>query len=879
MNLSDLTLQYGGALKMKKSRKSTPRAEKHLTASLFLLFLTPFICVAKPSASSARQPVKPTVQSRNNNKPHWKTGKAFKAQYESCQDVDISSAKTHKENKTIKTVAEFCFTCFFTRNYGFEEVKEAADTAQTKVFREKLQKRVIGQIESKVFQTEMLRACVTGNRNYFSQKKVDWPLMKEACKKHTKKLKSELKTLWPEMRINLALSQVNADQIVTGKPNLSFAPSHTVRDFSPMSKLTEKEQKEIKKRWAESFSEADVNKVTATDVKSKFLEGQPLKDLTAKDQSRLRKATWDMQKKAKDSYSEIMSETSMPLLMGYLKRDNPNKKELGEALLKVKENLKKLLEKAKDPEIDMGLFLSFKPLVEGLLKEKKEYCLAAEGARIKAENDGSIENWRMATGGIAAAAPCFIRGPWGAVACLIASVALGAEGYRQAQVATVESLGRALTEKEFETLTGVSEKEREEMLAKLGIPLAGFGTTAVPARAASRAIVKAFKKRLPSNKRNMEEVSEAMAILLNITRNLSKKELLAVDKVHRMTWEEPMSEFQHANKKRLILKKAGFSEEEIEKIQFWPPAQKVKNKVKLTIPTRSEDNIAQELKVQGFGPGYTRGIDELNDTIAVRKELERLNVDPYTTHIDFFANKMREHITHIEKGSKTPQQRKAVNRLKKYMNKLIKDESVTYDRWIKFNFMASNALSEKGFEVPSAFGLNIVRIINKFPEEIIMPTLKGQVGIMTLNRGRAEGIIPAGLTTETKIVDGVEMNPLEFLAHDVFDHGMMAPVPSKEIHNKLMEKVKSLPKQKRKNVEVAYFLLVHEQMDDIRSLNDISPASLRWMLRNEKNEPHILGNLLDISTDEKAERVVDDLMDVVSQIQAEKEALESGLKP
>ena len=60
-------------------------------------------------------------------------------------------------------------------------------------------------------------------------------------------------------------------------------------------------------------------------------------------------------------------------------------------------------------------------------------------------------------------------------------------------MATVESLGRALTGKQFETLAGVSEKEREEILAKLGVPLGAFGTTAVPARAASGAIARAIK--------------------------------------------------------------------------------------------------------------------------------------------------------------------------------------------------------------------------------------------------------------------------------------------------------------------------------------------------------------------------------------------------
>ena len=382
------------------------------------------------------------------------------------------------------------FYLLFYKNYGFEEVKEAASAAQTKVFREKLQKRVIGQIESKVFQTEMLRACVTGNRNYFSQKKVDWPLMKETCKKHTKKLKSAIKTRWSEMRTNLVLSQVNADQIVTGNPNLSFPLSHTVSDFSPIPKLTKKEKKTVRTRWANSLSEADLDKVTSSDFKSKFLEGQPLKDLSTKDQGRLRRATWDMQKKAKDSYFEIMSE--MPVL-GFLKKGNPNKKELGEALLKKEEKLREFLKKAKDPEADMGLLLSLKPLVEELLRENSDYCLVAEEARIQAENDKNLENWGMLGLGVLAAVPCFITGPVGATACLTAGMALGFAGYKHAQVGKEEALGRVLTGKEFETFAGLSEKEKEEFLAKIFLPLGAWGTTTVPARAASGAITRAVK--------------------------------------------------------------------------------------------------------------------------------------------------------------------------------------------------------------------------------------------------------------------------------------------------------------------------------------------------------------------------------------------------
>ena len=506
---------------MKKSQTFSLIFGKQGIVILFFLFLTPFVCMAENPLLSNEQTAESTAQSRGNIKSPWKASKkrkvgkkkVLKPQYESCKSVDISSVALEEESKK-KTEAEFCFTCFLKKNYSFEEVKEAADASQSKAFREALQKRVIDQVESRISQAETLhRACVKKDRNYFIQKQIDWPLMKGVCKQ----LKSELKTLWPEMRINRMLSQVNADQVVPGNPDLSFAPSHIVRDFSPMPKLTQKEQKEVKRRWAESLSETPLDKITPSELRSKFLKGQALYHVTTEDQSRLRKVTWEMQKKAKDTYSEIMSKTSVPLLMGYLQRENPNRKELGEALSKVKKNLKKLLEKAKDPEVDMGLFLSFKPLVEGLLKENREYCLAAEGSRIKAENDGSLENWRMVTFGIASAAPCFIRGPWGAAACLIAGVALGAEGYRQAQLATVDSLGRALTGKEFETLTGVNEKEREEMLAKLGVPLAVLGTTAVPARAASKAVSKAVSK----VKRGVEENLKSSISKLNRTRLLS----------------------------------------------------------------------------------------------------------------------------------------------------------------------------------------------------------------------------------------------------------------------------------------------------------------------------------------------------------------------
>ena len=505
----------------------------------------------------------------------WKTGKSkvkIQPQYESCKKVDLSSLDPEEISPSGKnTNAKFCFSCSTKEVFGFGELEETAQAIQSKTFMDKFRKRVIGQIESKIFQIKVLRACATGNRNWLSRQKVDWPLMKAVCKQKNKQLKSSIQTRWTEMRVNLALSQVNPDQIVTGKPHLSFPLSHAISDFSSIPKLTKKEQKTVKKRWADKLAKTPLDKLTPSEFKSFFLKGKPSK-LTTRDRHKLRKSTWKMQKEARDAYFEITSE--MPLL-GYLKTGNPKKKELDEAFTKMEENLSDLLKEAKDSEGDEGFLLSFKPLVEELLREDKDYCFVAEKARIKAEKDGSLKNWMMLGAGVLAAVPCFITGPVGASVCLTAGMALGVVGYKEAQSATKKSLGRALTGKQFETMAGLNEKEKEELLAKLFLPLGAWGTTAVPARAASGAIAKAMtgsrrafsSKSLAERKRLGEK---------SLGKSLNKKQVEALERAHRVGWGQKGKDGTPARignytkaqlrAKSRILKQAGFSRAERQKL-------------------------------------------------------------------------------------------------------------------------------------------------------------------------------------------------------------------------------------------------------------------------------------------------------------------------
>ena len=458
------------------------------TVIALFLFLVPLLCLAENPYSSKQKKSKAVFQ-KNKDKSYSpkrvgsrkfrRKPEKIQPQYKSCKGVEISSLGEEKKSGAPKdTAAEFCFSCFVKGGFGLGEIKETAQEIQSKAFMEKLKKRVIGQIESKIFQAQVLRACVTQDKNYFRQKNIKWSLMKDDCEKRNRELKTSIKTRWSNMRLNLALSQVNPDQLVAGNPSFSSPLFHKISSFSSIGRLTNREQSLAKKRWTDQLGKVSLDKFTASEFKERFLKGQlflPMekgKYLTSKDRKQLRNVTMDMKKKAEASYFEIMSE--MPLLV-YLRTGKPNERELDEAFMKVEDNLADFLKKARDPEADMGLLLSFKPLVEELLKENREYCLVAERARIQVEKGESLKNQLFLGAGLLAAVPCFIAGPVGASVCLAGGMALGIAGYKQAQTARDESLGRALTGKQFETLAELDARKKEEVLAMLFLPLGALG--------------------------------------------------------------------------------------------------------------------------------------------------------------------------------------------------------------------------------------------------------------------------------------------------------------------------------------------------------------------------------------------------------------------
>ena len=98
-----------------------------------------------------------------------------------------------------------------------------------------------------------------------------------------------------------------------------------------------------------------------------------------------------------------------------------------------------------------------------------------------------------------------------------------------------------------------------------------------------------------------------------------------------------------------------------------------------------------------------------------------------------------------------------------------------------------------------------------------VPTIKGDLGIITFNVAQSEGVYPLGLISHPKKVDGMLKNPLKFIWHDIIHTersiGMVIQQYStnhKLKHKKILELMESLPTAKRKQAELIYFALTHE---------------------------------------------------------------------
>ena len=163
--------------------------------------------------------------------------------------------------------------------------------------------------------------------------------------------------------------------------------------------------------------------------------------------------------------------------------------------------------------------------------------------------------------------------------------------------------------------------------------------------------------------------------------------------------------------------------------------------ISLNIPPRTQE--AEALNKKGFGPIYTRGLDEVNEWIAVADQLRKANVDPYKTHIGCFADKIAAHIVHLRKlimsFDTEPEKGKAleyVEQMETEAEQAINEKQVTYQWWINFN----HKLLQFGKTPSGDFNHEntLKKLIHYFPMVILMPTSIGEMGVIAMNREHAK---------------------------------------------------------------------------------------------------------------------------------------------
>ena len=235
----------------------------------------------------------------------------------------------------------------------------------------------------------------------------------------------------------------------------------------------------------------------------------------------------------------------------------------------------------------------------------------------------------------------------------------------------------------------------------------------------------------------------------------------------------------------------------------------------------SKEKESQRLEAQGYGPAFSRGAEETEETILLKEIFIEEKANPYKTHIKYYARKVRLHIEHIRKGIQ-PGDRKAMEALEsleKQAEEAIQEKRVTYKWWVEFNHKLVQLISAK---VPldsslKFYSSRVEALISSFPAQILAPTIIGEAGIMAINNAGAHGIHVKGLINQEKMADGKLMTPEQFSAHDtshahVLVYNLMntyAGLSLPRFYFRL-KKDEGLTTKKRKNIEIIYLIMAHE---------------------------------------------------------------------
>ena len=257
----------------------------------------------------------------------------------------------------------------------------------------------------------------------------------------------------------------------------------------------------------------------------------------------------------------------------------------------------------------------------------------------------------------------------------------------------------------------------------------------------------------------------------------------------------------------------------------------------------------------------------MKEWIAKGEQLREQEADAYRTHIPWYAEALPKNISYMEEGIVHEIQWSNFKRLKEYMNLIIDKEEVTYLEWLHINLSSVEILSER----KSTLRSSIYKLADRFPQEISVPTTISEPGIIPFNRGWGKEIHPIGMSRRWRSLHGANRDPVSLAGHDIL-HIREGRRAQTLFHDKLMERVESLPVKKRKNVELGYNAVTRESSnkmpfgDSLEHIESDITSVLKDFIFQTKNGR----GLIDVSggKEQAIQEVVDDFIEVFHDIQS-----------
>jgi len=425
---------------------------------IFAFFLVPFIAQA---------------EEEQIEEEHW-------SHYESCQAMPGQPFSLNQTSEE-ETEASFCFLCLKQKQNSLNQLWNSLSKEREfeREFQKKLKDRVIGQIESKLHQIRLIKACTSPSKNKSwligLYKKESWSKIQESCEKNIQTIKVEVAKSYPEMRARLALisPRLREDRIFRERVFwMNTTASHLVSGFTKLPKLTKEESLIAEKHYVSALSEVPLDSMSPSEFKSYLeSEGYSSKRLSGDETRRLKRAEESLREQSRTQYFEMIGQN---FLLAYLKSKSPNNEELAQAYSEMEQSLSEFLEEEiKASKNNLNLLISYEPLVQELLEDDKgegyssKYCLIAETTRLKAPlQKKRRENINLALS-LASILPCFFGGGVALTVCLGGAGALSVVDLSFAQKEATISLHKRLTGKDFETIANLKKTQRELHLTKV----------------------------------------------------------------------------------------------------------------------------------------------------------------------------------------------------------------------------------------------------------------------------------------------------------------------------------------------------------------------------------------------------------------------------